>query len=160
MAVKHLHDKKIVHRNLTPRNVLFMSDGTIKLGGLSRSSVFNTILAKTELKSAVDPHYVPPEAFKGLKHGFSSDMWQLGILLYEMVTLEKPFNTYDLINISVKIDCEGYRPIPPHFHKYVSSLLAVLLQDHPSRRPTITELFEMKPLKKLSRQLEKAYLET
>ena len=87
MAVQHLHNKKIVHRNLTPRNVLFTNDGTIKLAGLSRSSAFNTILAKSELKSAQDPHYVPPEAFKGARHNFASDMWQLGILLYEMATL-------------------------------------------------------------------------
>mmetsp|Transcript_36440 Transcript_36440/g.27023 ORF Transcript_36440/g.27023 Transcript_36440/m.27023 type:complete len:180 (+) Transcript_36440:131-670(+) len=95
LAIKHCHDRKILHRDLKSQNIFLTSRGFVKLGdfGIARVLSNTRSMAKTVVGT---PYYLPPEIIEGKPYSFKSDVWSLGILLYEMCALQPPFNASSL----------------------------------------------------------------
>jgi len=89
-ALKHVHDKKILHRDIKTPNVFLMKDGTIKLGdfGVARSLEHTLDQAQTQIGT---PYYLSPEICRSQPYNHKSDMWALGVVVYELATLKRPF---------------------------------------------------------------------
>jgi NIMA (never in mitosis gene a)-related kinase len=90
MALQAVHLNKILHRDIKSHNVFLMKDMQVKLGdfGVSR------VLSSTKSRAATvigTPYYYSPEMCKGETYDSKSDIWSLGVLLYEMCALEYPF---------------------------------------------------------------------
>ncbi len=88
-GIKSLHDKNIIHRDIKPSNIIITSDGNIKIidFGLSKE------LSDTEKTSSLgemigSPKYMSPEQIKGVKLDHTSDIYQLGLILYYIITQE------------------------------------------------------------------------
>ena len=90
MALKTLHDKGIIYRDLKPENVLMDGEGHLKLTdfGLSKVGVIEGKQAKSFCGS---PAYLSPEMLKRSGHGKSVDWYLLGVLLYEMLVGIPPY---------------------------------------------------------------------
>jgi NIMA (never in mitosis gene a)-related kinase len=86
--LKALHDLKIVHRDIKCANIFLTKDGKVKLGDLNVSKVAKKGLLKTQTGT---PYYASPEVWKDKPYDFKSDIWSLGCVLYEMITLSPPF---------------------------------------------------------------------
>ena len=95
LAVKHLHDRKVLHRDLKTQNVFLTSTSIVKLGDFGIAKVLNSTSdrAKTFVGT---PYYLSPEIVRGLPYSFKSDIWSLGVILYEMCTLRPPFNAQSI----------------------------------------------------------------
>lgn len=103
-AVKYIHSKRILHRDIKPANIFMTSDGCVKLGdfGLGRFFGQNTCNAHSYVGTFF---YMSPERVQQLGYDFSSDVWSLGCVLYELITLRSPFDTQrDHFNIQLLID--------------------------------------------------------
>lgn len=89
-AVKYIHSKRILHRDIKPANIFMTSDGVVKLGdfGLGRFFSQNTRDAFSIVGTF---YYMSPERIRESGYGFSSDVWSLGCVLYELITLNSPF---------------------------------------------------------------------
>lgn len=89
-AVKYIHSKRILHRDIKPANIFMTSDGVVKLGdfGLGRFFSQNTRDAHSIVGTF---YYMSPERIRESGYGFSSDVWSLGCVLYELITLYSPF---------------------------------------------------------------------
>ncbi|EKX31135.1 hypothetical protein GUITHDRAFT_61851, partial [Guillardia theta CCMP2712] len=74
---------------------------------------------------------------------YKSDMWSLGIVLYEMCTLKCPFDASNLHGLVLKIIRGVYQPISPHFSPPLKALVASLLQKDPRKRPSINEVLAL-----------------
>lgn len=86
LALDHIHSHKIVHRDLKPENIFITQKNTIKLGDFGIS----TILTDTNqlLNTFVGtPHYISPEIIRGQPYSFKTDIWSLGVILYELCML-------------------------------------------------------------------------
>lgn len=101
-ALQHAHDKGIVHRDIKPQNIMLFSDGTIKVMdfGIAR---FSRIDGKTMSDKTIGSvHYISPEQAQGLMTDERSDIYSVGIMLYEMLTGRKPFDGDKAVAVAVK----------------------------------------------------------
>lgn len=101
-ALQHAHDRGIVHRDVKSQNVMLLSDGTIKVMdfGIAR---FNRETDKTMSEKAIGSvHYISPEQARGEVTDEKSDIYSVGVMLYEMLTGEKPFDGENPVSIALK----------------------------------------------------------
>ena len=89
------------------------------------------------------PYYLSPEIIKSESYSFKSDIWSLGVLLYEMAALQPPFNAGSLHQLAQKIIQGNYAPLPSHFSPAVSNIVAMMLKRNPAQRPTIHQLLKV-----------------
>lgn len=91
LAVRYIHSKRILHRDIKPANIFMTSDGCVKLGdfGLGRFFGQNTRDAHSYVGTF---YYMSPERIRESGYDFSSDVWSLGCVLYELITLFSPFS--------------------------------------------------------------------
>lgn len=69
------------------------------------------------------PYYISPEIVENKPYNFKSDIWSLGVILYEMCTLKPPFDASNLPSLALKIVTGNYRPIPKKFTPKLSDLI-------------------------------------
>lgn len=139
LAIKHIHDKKILHRDLKSGNIFLTSDGKVKLGdfGIAKCLISTIDKAKTLVGT---PYYLSPEIVQDKPYSFKSDVWSLGILLYEMIALKMPFEASSLPMLSLKIIRGNYNPIPNYTTKEVRQLIQRMLQLDIKNRPSIYDI--------------------
>jgi len=102
LAVKHCHDRKILHRDIKAANILLNTDGSTKLADFGISRVLSR--TKSLANSGVGtPLYFSPELTLGHAYNFKSDIWSLGVLLYELCALEPPFQGKTHVKLFGKI---------------------------------------------------------
>ncbi|MGI5900902.1 MAG: Stk1 family PASTA domain-containing Ser/Thr kinase [Desulfitobacteriia bacterium] len=101
-ALAHAHANHIVHRDIKPQNILITDDGRIKVTdfGIARAASSATLTHTGDIVGSV--HYLSPEQAKGTPINEQSDIYSLGIILYEMVTGKVPFDGDTPITIALK----------------------------------------------------------
>lgn len=93
-GLKALHDLKIMHRDLKSANVFLNADLTAKLGDMNVSKVANK--KGLNYTQTGTPYYASPEVWRDEPYDCKSDIWSLGCVLYEMITLKPPFTADDM----------------------------------------------------------------
>lgn len=139
LAMKHVHDRKILHRDLKNQNIFLTKDNTIKLGDFGIARVLSNTREKAKTMVGT-PYYLSPEIIENKPYNFASDMWSLGVVLYELCTLKPPFNAENLKYLALKIVKGIYNPIPAQYSKDLRKLIEVLLKKDVSSRPTVNEI--------------------
>ena len=142
LALKHCHDKKILHRDLKSQNIFCTKKGIVKLGDFGIARVLSNTRSKAKTVVGT-PYYLSPEIIKSESYSFKSDIWSLGVLLYEMAALQPPFNAGSLHQLAQKIIQGNYAPLPSHFSPAVSNIVAMMLKRNPAQRPTIHQLLKV-----------------
>jgi serine/threonine protein kinase len=142
-GLKALHSHKVLHRDLKCANVFLNKDGTVKLGDLNVSKVAKAGLVYTQTGT---PYYASPEVWQDKPYDSKSDMWSLGVVLYEMCTLNPPFTDTSMQGLCKKVMKGVYASIPARYSKDLSSLIATLLQVSPGKRPSCSQILHMPAL--------------
>ena len=141
-AVTHMHERRVMHRDIKPANVLVTQDGRCKVAdlGLGRQFSENTIAVDAKVGT---PYYVSPEVVKGDPYDWSSDVWSLGCLLYELCTLRSPFEMQgaNLHAVFRRITDSSWEPLPGHrFSNPLVSLVREMMDPNPRARPSSNEV--------------------
>ena len=151
-GLRYLHNNKIIHRDIKSQNIFMNQDGTVKLGdfGISKVLKNNTDFAETSIGT---PYFLSPEICNGQKYQFKSDIWMLGCVLYEMLTLDRPFKGKNLFQLMISIINDNYPPIKGDYSDEIKKLVDDLLKKDQNQRPSITEILEYPIVKKKMAEL-------
>lgn len=141
MALKYLHDNHILHRDLKTANIFLTSKNVVKLGDFGISTVLQNTLACARTVCGT-PYYFSPELCQSKPYNNKSDVWALGVVCYEMLTLQRPFNAKSLKELLKKILVGQYDPIPENVPAEMRALCGRLLQVNPAQRPSINRVLE------------------
>jgi NIMA (never in mitosis gene a)-related kinase len=141
--MKHVHDRKVLHRDLKTQNVFLTADGRCRLGDFGVSKVLNGThnLASTAVGT---PYYLSPEICENKKYDHKSDVWSLGCVLYELVSGAHPFDAASLKLLVAKITKGIYAPVPG-VSPEVSLAIKAMLQRDARKRPSVNELLQRQP---------------
>ncbi len=142
MALKFLHDKHILHRDLKTANVFLTSKNVVKLGDFGISTVLQNTVACAKTVCGT-PYYFSPELCQSKPYGNKSDVWAMGVMFYEMLTLNRPFNAKNLRELLKKVVAGQYDPVPESVPLEMRQLSAALLNLNPSLRPSVNRVLEM-----------------
>ena len=138
-GLKALHDLKILHRDMKSANVFLFSNGCAKLGDLNVSKVARRGLGYTQTGT---PYYASPEVWKDKPYDHKSDVWSLGCVLYEMITLRPPFRAKDMEGLFNKV-CKGeINKIPEKFSDDLFQIVKYLLQVNSIQRPSCDQILQ------------------
>uniref|UniRef100_A0A8C5T5X1 non-specific serine/threonine protein kinase n=1 Tax=Malurus cyaneus samueli TaxID=2593467 RepID=A0A8C5T5X1_9PASS len=148
LAVKHIHDKRVLHRDIKSKNVFLTQNGKVKLGdfGSARLLAHPMSYACTYVGT---PYYVPPEIWESMPYNNKSDIWSLGCILYELCTLKHPFQANSWKHLIFKI-CKGsYDPLPSHYSYELHYLIKQMFKRNPQNRPSASTILARGYLTKL-----------
>ncbi|CAF1193266.1 unnamed protein product [Adineta ricciae] len=151
LALKHVHDRKVLHRDIKSQNVFLTSSGSAKLGDFGIAKVLNTTceLARTQIGT---PYYLSPEICQQRPYNNKSDVWSLGCVLYELTTLKHAFDANNMNGLMMKIIRGSFNPVPLKFSADLRTLIALTLRREPRERPSINTILK-KPF--ISRRISK-----
>nr|XP_048703632.1 serine/threonine-protein kinase Nek1 isoform X3 [Caretta caretta] len=141
LALKHVHDRKILHRDIKSQNIFLTKDGTIQLGDFGIARVLNSTveLARTCIGT---PYYLSPEICRNKPYNNKSDIWALGCVLYEMCTLKHAFEAGNMKNLVLKIISGSFPPVSLHYSYDLRYLLSQLFKRNPRDRPSVNSILE------------------
>ncbi len=100
-ALEHAHSRGIIHRDIKPHNIMVLKDGSVKVAdfGIARVSSSQSTLTREALGSV---HYISPEQAKGGKIDYRSDLYSLGVVMYEMLIGRPPFDGETPVSVAIQ----------------------------------------------------------
>lgn len=136
-ALRHAHERGVVHRDIKPHNIMLLDDGTVKVTdfGIAHVSNFETITMTDTAIGSV--HYISPEQARGLATDEKSDIYSTGVMLYEMATGQLPFTADTPVSVAlmqVQQKPQPPREINPNMPVGLEQIILKAMQKDPNRR--------------------------
>jgi serine/threonine-protein kinase len=136
-ALQFAHERNVIHRDIKPANLMLTADDTVKVTDFGTAKIlqFGTVQQTAHVMGT--PSYMSPEQVKGRAVDGRSDIFSLGVMLYEMVTSEKPFPGQNITTVIYKIvneDPVPPRQINPSIHAGISAVVMRALEKEPDQR--------------------------
>ena len=137
------HTNHIIHRDIKPQNIIISKEGKVKVTdfGIAKAATSNTIAAGQAVGSV---HYISPEQARGGYSDEKSDIYSLGITLYEMISGKMPFaadNTVSVALLHINEEAVPLRELDPEIPASIEKIVQKCMQKKPERRYlTATEL--------------------
>jgi eukaryotic-like serine/threonine-protein kinase len=145
-ALQFAHERNVIHRDIKPANIMLTADDTVKVTDFGTAKIlqFGTVQQTAHVMGT--PSYMSPEQVKGRAVDGRSDIFSLGVMLYEMLTGEKPYPGQNITTVIYKIVNE--EPVPPKhvdpaIHAGISAVvMKALAKDPEARYQSCREMLE------------------
>lgn len=139
LALKHLHERHVLHRDLKSQNLFLTASGRLRIGDFGIAKVLDNTaaFAKTTIGT---PYYLSPEICQERPYSWSSDVWAMGCILYEMAALRVPFDAPNIHALVMKITRGPMPAIPSRYSSDMQRLCGDLLQREERKRPLATDV--------------------
>lgn len=108
-ALDHAHSRGIIHQDIKPQNIMLLRDGTAKVMDFGIASFANSQETRKVSEAIGSVHYISPEQAKGIKVDYRTDLYSLGIVMYEMLTGTLPFRG----ETAVAVIMQHMNTVPP-----------------------------------------------
>ncbi|XP_066463760.1 serine/threonine-protein kinase Nek9 isoform X2 [Eleutherodactylus coqui] len=154
-AVSCIHRAGILHRDIKTLNIFLTKANLIKLGDYGLAKQLNSEFSMAETCVGT-LYYMSPELCQGVKYSFKSDIWAVGCVLYELLTLTRTFDATNPLNLCVKI-VQGNWAVELDNSVYSQELIDIVrlcLQQDSEKRPSADEILERPLLSRHRRDME------
>lgn len=142
LAVDHIHNHKMLHRDIKGANVLLTSTGLIKLGDFGFSHQYDdTVSGVVANTFCGTPYYLAPELWNNQRYSKKADVWSLGVLLYEIMALKRPFMATNMKGLMAKVLSGDYEPLPEKYSPEFRDVVRKILVTDANDRPTVRDVF-------------------
>src|ERR1700693_2005915 len=136
-ALQFAHERNVIHRDIKPANLMLTADDTVKVTDFGTAKILQMGTVQQTTHVMGTPSYMSPEQVKGRPVDGRSDIFSLGVVLYELLTNEKPFPGQSITTVIYKIVNE--EPIPPRqlnpaVHPGLSEIVMRALSKEPETR--------------------------
>ncbi|XP_018411959.1 PREDICTED: serine/threonine-protein kinase Nek3 [Nanorana parkeri] len=148
LAVQHIHEKRVLHRDIKSKNIFLTQSRRIKLGDFGSARILSSPMAHA-CTYVGTPYYVPPEIWENVPYNNKSDIWSLGCVLYEICTLKHPFQAGGWKNLILKICHGSYSPLPSLYSYELRSLIKQMFRKDPRQRPSANTILTRRGLLKV-----------
>merc|ERR1719253_518871 len=126
VAMKYLHEKQVLHRDLKPQNLFLMENGDIRVGDFGMSKV---VKANEKFQTVVGtPYYIAPEVITEKPYSYPADIWSMGCIFHHLCALKVPFDATNLKGLVSKITSGKIEPLPAGFSEPLQRLHQDMLQ--------------------------------
>mmetsp|Transcript_27387 Transcript_27387/g.63800 ORF Transcript_27387/g.63800 Transcript_27387/m.63800 type:complete len:475 (+) Transcript_27387:60-1484(+) len=151
LALKYIHEKHVLHRDLKSGNFFISSSGNLKMGDFGIAKVLSSTLACARTQIGT-PYYLSPEVCQEKPYTWPSDIWAMGCILYELCALKVPF---DAPNISALVQriCRGPTPTLPTSSEFLRQLCGEMLQRNPQHRPSAEAILQRPPMQSMVKHM-------
>ena len=140
-ALHYAHSQGFVHRDVKPENIMFRRDGTPVLSDFGIARAMDAMTRLTQAGKAIGtPHYMSPEQARGLDLDGRADLYSLGVVFFEMLTGDVPYEAQDNIAVAIKHIQEPIPGLPPHLSHFQPLLEKMMAKDREARVQTGEEL--------------------
>lgn len=142
LALDYIHERHILHRDLKSKNFFLMRGEGLKIGdfGLAKVLECTAAMAATQIGT---PYYLSPEICRGETYAWPSDIWAMGIVLFELCAMRVPFDGRDLKGLVQRIkNAEGPPAIAGNFSDELKKLSKDMLNPKASKRPSAEEILQ------------------
>jgi len=148
LGLAHMHSKGIVHRDIKCLNLLLTDSGIVKVGDFGVSRIMSE---QTQCLNSFygTPLYLSPELVQGRPYDHATDVWSLGVVLYELLALEAPFKGSCLQDVISAVVRGRYSPLPKFRPSEFGALVDEMLTRESNRRPETAQL--LRRLERLGR---------
>ena len=134
MAVRYMHERKLLHRDIKSQNIFLTKSHVVKLGDFGISTVLQNTMAMAKTMCGT-PCYFSPELCSGRPYNNKSDIWALGVLLYEMAGGKLPFESASMKRLMDEIMTKDPPRIPRQYSDGLWQLIQSMLHKDPLCRP-------------------------
>lgn len=141
LALRNVHCRNMMHRDLKADNIFLTTSGLIKLGDFGLARQYDDSVS-TDVGSTFcgTPYYLAPELWNQSLYSNKADVWSLGVVMYELMALKKPFVAATMKELVSKVISGVYEPLPPFYGPETVALVQSMLSLDPVKRPTIEDV--------------------
>lgn len=149
LALKYMHDKQVLHRDIKTQNIFLAQKesskdlGCVKIADFGIAKVLHRpeAMAMTQVGT---PYYLSPEICNKQPYNSGSDMWALGCVIYELCHLRVPFEAQELPGLVEKILRAPIQRLPAMYSRELGDIVSALLCRNAAQRPSAPQVLQMK----------------
>ena len=136
-ALSHAHSMGVIHRDIKPQNIMISDDGSIKVMDFGIARFFNSQTQTMTNRTIGSVHYISPEQAKGFPSNVCSDIYSVGVMLYEMLTNKLPFEADNAVSVAImqmQVTPKPLRKIDPLIPQALEEITLKAMQKYQENR--------------------------